>query len=322
MGLYRPDLGSELPVRRTISAGDVVRARLRGKRFKPGDFVVQALLFATLLIALAVLVVLLADVVTRAIPVLSKRPVSFVTSDTSVFPGTAGIKQGILGSIELMLFVIVLAFPLGIGAAVYLEEYAPDTRFTRLLQTNIRNLAGVPSIVYGLLGLAIFAQALSGITGGYSLVAGGLTLGILVLPIVIITSSEALRAVPQSIREAGFGVGATRWEVVRSHVLPSAAPGILTGTVLTLARALGETAPLLLVGAVTGFFSSGGANFLQQIRQDHGYTSLPTMIFSWATQPNADFRQLTAAAIVVLLVVLLTVNATAIILRNRYERTW
>jgi phosphate transport system permease protein len=227
-----------------------------------------------------------------------------------------------MGSLLLMVFVVVVAFPLGIGAAVYLEEYARDTRFTRLLQTNIRNLAGVPSIVYGLLGLAIFAELLRGATGGFSLMAGGLTLGILVLPIVIITSSEALRAVPQSIREAGYGVGATRWEVIRSHVLPSAAPGILTGTVLTLGRALGETAPLLLVGAGTTFFASGGASFLEQIRQDRGYTSLPTMIFAWVRQPNPDFRALTAAAIVVLLVVLLTINATAVLLRNRYEREW
>ncbi len=322
MGLYRPDLGTEIPVRGTLTASDVVRNSLRGKRFRVGDFVVQALLFATLLIALLILVVLLADVIHRATPVLTKRPGSFLKSGNSTLPFLAGIKQGIMGSLELMIFVVVLAFPLGIGAAIYLEEYARDTRFTRLLQTNIRNLAGVPSIVYGLLGLAIFAQALGGLTGGYSLVSGGLTLALLVLPIVIITSSEALRAVPQSIREAGYGVGATRWEVIRSHVLPSAAPGIFTGTVLTLARALGETAPLLLVGAVTGFFASGGASFVQQIRQDHGYTSLPTMIFSWATQPNTDFRQLTAAAIVVLLVVLLTINAAAVILRNRYERAW
>jgi phosphate transport system permease protein len=309
-------------VAQTLSVGEVVRARLHGRRFRLGDMVVQGLLFGTLLVALMVLVVLMADVITKAMPVLSHRPASFLRGTTSTFADNAGISQGVIGSLELMIFVVVLAFPLGIGAAVYLEEYARDTRFTRFLQTNIRNLAGVPSIVYGLLGLAIFAQALKGLTGGYSLMAGGLTLGILVLPIVIITSSEALRAVPQSIREAGYGVGATRWEVIRSHVLPSAAPGILTGTVLTLSRALGETAPLLLVGAVTGYFTSGGAGFVEQIRQDHGYTSLPTMIFSWARLPNADFRSLTAAAIVVLLVVLLTVNATAIFLRNRYERAW
>ncbi len=322
MATYGPDLGTEIPRPRGLTTPDIVRGTLRGKRFRPGDLVVQGMLFATLLVALAVLVILLADVTRRAVPVLQDRGTDFLTSPTSTFASRAGIVQGIVGSLEMMLLVILVSFPIGIGAAVYLEEYARETRFTRFLQTNIRNLAGVPSIVYGLLGLAIFAQALGGLTGGYSLVSGGLTLAILVLPIVIITSSEALRAVPQSIREAGYGVGATRWEVIRSHVLPSAAPGIFTGTVLTLARALGETAPLLLVGAVTGYFSTGSAGFFQQIRTDHGYTSLPTTIFSWSTQPNADFRGLTAAAIVVLLVVLLTVNAVAIVLRNRYERKW
>jgi phosphate transport system permease protein len=311
-----------LAVRRGPTTTEVVRARLQGRRFRPWDIAVELALLGTLLTSLFVLVVLIADVLGKAIPVLNSRAMSFLTSTNSTFPFLAGIKQAIIGSLELMIFVVVLAFPFGIGAAVYLEEYAKDTRFSRFLRTNIRNLAGVPSIVYGLLGLAIFAQALAGFTGGYSLVTGGFTLAILVLPIVIITSSEALRAVPNSIREAGYGVGATRWEVIRSHVLPSAAPGILTGTVLTLGRALGETAPLLLVGAVTGFFASGGANFLESIRQDHGYTTIPTLIFSWSRQPNPAFRALTAAAIVVLLVALLTINAAAILLRNRYERTW
>jgi len=306
----------------SVDVADVVRARIQGRRSKASDLIVEMLLLGTLMIALFVLIVLLADVATKALPVFRTRLGSFLTSTNSTFPFLAGIGQAIAGSLILMAFVVVLAFPLGIGAAVYLEEYAKDTRFTRFLQTNIRNLAGVPSIVYGILGLAIFAQALRGATGGYTLISGGLTLSILVLPIVIITSAEALRAVPNSIREAGYGVGATRWEVVRSHVLPYAAPGILTGTVLTLGRALGETAPLLLVGAVTGFFASGGANFFQQLRQDHGWTTMPTMIFAWARQPNPEFRALTAAAIVVLLVVLLTVNATAIYFRNRYERRW
>nr|MBA4170107.1 ABC transporter permease subunit [Chloroflexota bacterium] len=188
------------------------------------------------------------------------------------------------------------------------------------LNTVIRNLAGVPSIVYGLLGLAAFVVLLpqwtGGGLGGRTVVAGGLTLAILVLPIVIITAAEALRAVPTTIREAAFGVGATRWEVVRSHVLPYAAPGILTGTILSLARALGETAPLVLAAAVLGNFSQLGAD------PNGPYTALPVIIFNWARQPSADFREVTAAAIIVLLVVLLVVNATAIILRNRYDRRW
>ena len=254
--------------------------------------------------------------------VLRERGMDFLTGNLSVVTAlTAGIGQGIYGSLMLILIVAVVAFPLGIGAAIYLEEYAPDTRFTRFVNVNIRNLAGVPSIVYGLLGLSIFVQMLGSVTGGKSLLTGGLTLAVLVLPIVIITSAEALRAVPSSIREAGFGVGATPWQVIRSHVLPSAAPGILTGTVLSIARALGETAPLLVVGAVTGFLATGGANFIEQLQGK--FTSLPTIIYRWSTLPNASFReQLTPAAIIVLLAVTLLANATAIILRNRYERKW
>jgi phosphate transport system permease protein len=318
MALHRPDLGTEIPAPTTAATRDAVRATLRGRRFDVGDYLVHGALLLTLLIALAVLVILLGNVLATGFGVFRERGGDFLTSPNSTFPFMAGVKQGIIGSLELMMFVVVFSFPLGIGAAVYLEEYARDTRFTRFLQTNIRNLAGVPSIVYGLLGLAVFAEALKGFTGGFTVISGGLTLAILVLPIVIITASEALRAVPSSIREAGYGVGATRWEVIRSHVLPSAAPGILTGTVLTVARAMGETAPLLLVGALTGFFATGNANFFEQLRGS--YTSLPTLIYGWAGQPNADFRHLTAAAIVVLLAVLLTVNAVAIVLRNRYER--
>jgi phosphate transport system permease protein len=318
MAGYRPDLGTEVPRGSVVSAA--VRAKLEGRRFHAGDAVFQIGLLLTLIIALGVLLTLLFKVTQEAWPVLSQRGGDFLVKPNSSLPFNAGVKQGLIGSLELMIFVLVFAVPTGIAAAVYMEEYAPDTRFTRLLNTNIRNLAGVPSIVYGLLGLAVFAQALRGLTGGTTVIAGGLTLAVLVLPIVIITSAEALRAVPGSIREAGFGVGATKWEVIRSHVLPSAAPGILTGTVLTIARALGETAPLLLVGAVLGFFSPGTGSFVQQLRGS--YTALPTLIFSWAGTPNSEFRQLSAAAIVVLLAVLLSLQAMAILLRNKYERRW
>jgi len=221
-----------------------------------------------------------------------------------------------LGSLYIALFVVVFAFPIGIGAAVYLEEYAKDTKFNRFININIRNLAGVPAIVYGILGLTIFVKLME---MGPVLLAGGLTLAVLVLPIVILTSAEALRAVPQSIREAGYGVGATKWEVIRSHVLPSAAPGILTGTILSMSRAIGETAPLLLVGAVTGFLVTTGGIFDQMMGR---YTTLPTAIYSWARTPSDEFRALTSAAIIVLLAMTLTANAVAILLRNRYERKW
>ncbi|HZA20648.1 MAG TPA: phosphate ABC transporter permease PstA, partial [Actinomycetota bacterium] len=219
----------------------------------------------------------------------------------------------------LMVFVVVIAFPLGIGAAVYLEEYAKDTRFNRFINSNIRNLAGVPSVVYGLLGLALFVEYLEPFTGGRSLMSAGITLAILVLPIVIITSAEALRAVPESIREAGYGVGATKWEVVRSHVLPSAAPGILTGTILSISRAIGEAAPLLLIGAVTGLLGNAGGLF-DQLRDR--FTGLPIVIYQWAQEANRDFRPLVSGGIIVLMAVILVLNLAAILLRNRYERKW
>jgi phosphate transport system permease protein len=299
----------------TAPASATVARALRGRRTDVGGMLFQAILLLAMLLALAVLVTLIADVFASAMRVFADRGTRFLTDDLYPLPDRAGILQGLLGSLWIMSFVAVLSFPLGIAAAVYLEEYAKDNRFTRFLASNIRNLAGVPSVVYGLLGLAIFVQLMSGLTGGRTLLSGGLTMALLVLPIVIITSAEAIRAVPTSIREAGFGVGATRWEVVRSHVLPYAAPGILTGTILSLARALGEAAPLLLIGGAPEFFS-GGVEPLGR------YTTMPTIIFTWSRNNLRAFGDLVAAAIVVLLVVLLAINATAIWLRNRYERKW
>jgi len=309
----------------TATAGSV-DLRLRGRRRELRGRLFEGLLLLTLLIALLILVALLFSIVRQGWPVFAERGMDFLTAPKSSLAQRAGVAQGLIGSLILMVFVAVLAFPLGIGAAIYLEEYARDTRFTRLIVTNIRNLAGVPAIVYGILGLVIFVDFLRRITGpgggkpGVSYISGGLTLGVLVMPIVIITTMEALRAVPQSIREAAYGVGATRWEVVRSHVLPYAAPGVLTGTILSLARAFGETAPLLLVGAVTGFLATGSGTFLDTLRGS--YTTLPTIVFDWSQQPFQEFRQLTAAAIMVLLGTILVVNSVAIVLRNRYERRW
>jgi phosphate transport system permease protein len=305
---------------------EAVRRAISGKRVDAREFVFQGAMLLTLLLALGILVTLVVDVVSTGWVVFRDRGVGFLTSPNSPIAATAGVRQGLVGSLTLMLFVVVLAFPIGIAAAVYIEEYARDSRLTRFINANIRNLAGVPSVVYGILGFVIFAQVLRAVTGpgngfyGRSVISGGLTLGVLVLPIVIITTAEALRAVPASIREAGYGVGATKWEVIRSHVLPYAAPGILTGTVLSLARAFGETAPLLLVGALTGFFAVGTGGFVERL---HGsYTTLPTLIFAWSRLPSQDFRALTAAAIMVLLVTVFVVNSVAIVLRNRYERKW
>jgi phosphate transport system permease protein len=258
--------------------------------------------------------------VIEALPVLTGRGADFLRSDLSSLPDRAGVFQGIWGSLALMAFVALLAVPLGIAAAIYLEEYAPNNRFTRIINANIRNLAGVPSVVYGLLGLAIFVQLLAGFTGGRSLMSGGLTMAILVLPIVTITAAEAIRAVPISIREAGFGVGATRWEVIRSHVLPYAAPGILTGTILSISRAIGEAAPLILIGGAPVFFATTQAGLVDRLQGT--YTALPAIIYTWSRKSLRAFGDSTAAAIVVLMVVLLLINATAIWLRNRYERKW
>lgn len=281
----------------------------------------EVLLLLSLLTALGVLVWLISDIFIRSIPVWQERGSDFLVAPMSSNPLRAGIGQALFGSLVLMIFVAILAIPIGIASAVYLEEYAPDNRLTRLINTTVRNLAGVPAVVYGLLGIAVFVVMLADVTGGPSIISGGFTLVIVVLPIVVIASAEALRAVPASIREAGFGVGATKWEVVRSHVIPYALPGILTGTILTIGRAFGETAPLLLVGAVTGFFNVA-ANATAVERLQGPYTTLPTVIFSWSRQPRTEFRELTAAAIIVLLVLVLIINAIAIILRNRYARTW
>ena len=303
-----------------------VELALRGKRRDVAGRVFSGLLLFSLLASLFVLVTLLVSVLIDAWPVLSTRGVDFLTGNLSRFESRAGVRQGLVGSLILIGFVAVIAVPLGIAAAVYLQEYARDTsRINRVLIANIRNLAGVPSIVYGILGLVVFAQTLRWITGpdsnGLSYISGGLTLVVLVMPFMIIITMEALRAVPRSIREAAYGVGATRWEVVRSHVLPYAAPGIFTGSILALARAFGETAPLLLVGSVTGYLSAGGGGNVLETLQGP-YTALPTIIFTWSRQPGEEWAQLTAAAIVVLLVVILIVNLAAILLRNRYERKW
>ena len=303
-----------------------VRRGLTSRGRDTRGMIFYLLLLLSLLFSLAVLTVLLLDVMSRAIPVFQTRGLDFLTSPVSSDRSKAGIAQGLFGTLVLALLIPVISFPFGIATAVYLEEYAPNNRLTRFIAINIRNLAGVPSIVYGLLGLAIFvaffdAIGLGGTRDGRHLIAAAVTLGVLVLPIVIITTAEALRAVPLTIREAGYGVGASRWEVTRKLVLPAALPGILTGTVLALARALGETAPLLLIGGIVGGFSTPEGQSIGETLLG-SYTALPLTVFQWAKQPQEEFRQLAAAAIVVLLAVTLFANAVAVFLRNRFERSW
>jgi phosphate transport system permease protein len=252
----------------------------------------------------------------------------FVSRPQSSEALTAGVRTAILGSLWTILFTILLAFPLGVGAAIYLEEYATDNWLNRTIRTNINNLAGVPSIVYGILGLAIFVRTLEPLTSGAifrlvdpttangrTVLAAGLTLGLLVLPIIIINAQEAIRAVPQSLRKASYGLGATKWQTVWSHMLPNALPGILTGTILAISRAIGETAPLVVVGASTAISFDPTSPFSK-------FTTLPIQIYQWTSRPQDEFRSLAAAAILVLLIILLSLNASAIFLRNRFSRSY
>ncbi|MGH8914635.1 MAG: phosphate ABC transporter permease PstA [Acidimicrobiia bacterium] len=313
-----------------MSTTDLVRQSIEGRRFSPVNALVATLLLFTLLSSVVILATLLADIIGTALPVFQERGLSFVTDTLSPNAGSAGIRQGIMGSLALTAFVIVVAFPLGVAAAVYLEEYATDNPVTRFINANIRNLAGVPSIVYGILGLFLFVEVLmrgvfgaSGGIAGRNVIAGGLTLAVLVLPIMIITTSEALRAVPSGLREASLAVGATRWETIRHQVLPVAMPAILTGSVLTIARAFGESAPLLLAGAqLSLFFSVANDASFVDLLSNQPYTALPIIVFNFARQPQAEFVALTAAAIVVLLVMLLSLNAAAVLVRDRFERRY
>ena len=304
------------------AARERVEQQLTGRRADVAGAGFRLLLLVALGLAVAVLLVLLADVITGGWSVLSTRLGDFLSGKLASQPGDAGILQGLVGTFWIGVFVVVIAFPMGVSAAIWLEEYATKSRLTSFIDVSIRNLAGVPSVVYGILGLTIFVNALRPVTGpdagGRTIMSAGLTLAILVLPIVIITSAEALRAVPSGLREAGFGVGATRWEVIRHHVLPYAAPGILTGTVLALARALGEAAPLILVGATTGYLTKGD-ELLDLTALRERFAAMPTLINNWANLPGDEWESNTAAAIVVLLAVVLAANTVAILLRNRFE---
>jgi phosphate transport system permease protein len=249
----------------------------------------------------------------------------FLTRPMSSVPILAGVGNAILGSLWVIAITMLLAIPIGILGGVYLEEYASDTWYYRLIETNINNLAGVPSIIYGILGLAVFVRALEPFTSGAmfgvtdsngrTILSAGLTMALLVLPLMIINAREAIRAVPQSLRQASYGLGATKWQTVWHHVLPNALPGILTGTILSVSRAMGETAPLIVIGASTFVVFFPDSVFDK-------FTVIPIQIYNWTSQPGAQFRSIAAAAIIVLLVTLLALNATAILLRNRLRRNY
>jgi phosphate transport system permease protein len=263
------------------------------------------------LVGIFVLAVLLVDVIRDGSTMLS---LDFLTSFPSqIFPENGGIYPALIGSVWLLGLTALISVPLGLGAAVYLEEYAEDTRINRIIEVNISNLAGVPSVIYGLLGLGIFVQLLEPVTGGGSVLTGALTLSLLILPVIIVATREALRAIPASIREGGYALGATRWEVIRSHLLPMALPGALTGVILALSRAIGEAAPILVVGV------SLYQTYVTRTPFE-GYMALPTQIYDWISRPQQIFQDSAAAGIVVIMVVLLLTNSIAIVLRNRYQK--
>jgi phosphate ABC transporter membrane protein len=250
----------------------------------------------------------------------------FVVRPMSRTPALAGIRTALLGSTWMILITMLIAFPIGVGAAIYLEEYARDNLVNRIIQTNINNLAGVPSIIYGMLGLAIFVRNLEyltsgrfmgegmGAANGRTLISAAMTMALLILPLIIINAQEAIRAVPNSLRQASYGLGATKWQTIWNHVLPVALPGILTGTILGMSRAVGETAPLIVIGAATYIVTDPSGPF-------SSFTALPIQIYNWTSRPQDQFRDIAGAGIVVLLILLLSLNAAAILLRNRFQRS-
>lgn len=291
-----------------------------------GGGIFKAIVMAALAISLLAVGVLFVDVLADGWNQLSTRLGAFLSGtlrSRSEDP-VLGVHQGLYGSFWIAVFVAMLAFPIGIAAAVYLEEYAPHNRFTGFMELVIRNLAGVPSVVYGLLALYLFVNSgwiSDNITNGSSTVAAGLTLAILVLPIVIITSQEALRSVPSGLKEGAYGVGATQWDMISTQMLPYAAPGILTGTLLSMSRAIGEAAPLILIGAITGGMTRN-PSFFDVSSLDESFTAMPIVITTWVQNSGRDpgFAGAAAAAIVVLLVFVLLLNLAAILLRNRFEK--
>jgi len=267
----------------------------------------RVVFFIATFFGLAVLAILIIRIVTQGASYLN---LDLLTNFASRNPENAGIKAALLGTLWVMSVTIPVALILGIGTAIYLEEYAPDNKFTRFIELNISNLAGVPSIVFGLLGLTLFVRYLG---MGRSVLAGGLTMALMILPVIVVSSKEAIRSIPQEQYEAGYAMGATKWQIIRTVVIPAATPGILTGAILSLSRAIGETAPLLMIGAMT---------FIAYVPESvlSSFTVLPIQIFSWASRPQAEFQAVAAAGSVVLLIILIVMNSIAIGIRNKFSK--
>ena len=296
---------AEAYVRPRASRSPIATQRSRYRRVRDALFYV--LFFGSIAVAMLGLGVLLVTVLVEGLPWLN---FDFIVSYPSRHPEESGLKAAFFGSIWIVGLTAGFSIPLGVGTALYLVEFTRDTWLTRAIQVNIANLAGVPSIIYGLIGLALFVQLLA---MGRSVIAGALTMSLLVLPIVNIASQEAVRSVPDSYRQAGYALGATRWQVVKTVVLPQAIPGIMSGVILALSRAIGESAPMIAISALVymTFIPTGPGD---------RFTVMPIQIFNWVSQPQEGFRGIASAGIIVLLIVLLTMNAGAIWIRNKYQR--
>ncbi|SEJ55254.1 phosphate ABC transporter membrane protein 2, PhoT family (TC 3.A.1.7.1) [Bhargavaea ginsengi] len=284
-----------------------VSKRMDGRKIT--NTVFKTLFFMATLVALLVLGILFYRILSQGLGFLS---LDFFQNFASRFPEKAGIKAALVGSLWLMAVVAPVSMFLGIGTAIYLEEYAKKNRVNDFIRMNISNLAGVPSVVFGLLGLTIFVRALA---LGNSILAAGFTMSLLILPVIIVAAQEAIRAVPQHVREASYGMGATKWQTIVRVVLPSAIPGILTGSILALSRAIGETAPLIVIGVpvIIQFLPSGVMDT---------FTALPMQIYDWAKRPQADFQQVASAGIIVLMAFLLLMNSIAVLIRNKFQKRY
>lgn len=277
------------------------------KRRKIKNSIVKYLFLLCTLFGIVVLIVLLKQILATGLKHLDLK---FLTSFPSRTASKAGIKSALVGSLWVILLTGLFSFPLGVGTAIYLEEYAKKNWFNKLLQINISNLAGIPSIVYGMLGLSVFVK---GLRFGTSILSGSLTLTLLILPVIIISSQEAIKSVPDTLRQGSLALGVTKWQTITGVVLPYSLPGILTGCILAISRALGEAAPLIMVGAV------GYIAFLPKGLLD-SFTALPIQIYNWTSRPQAEFQEIAAAGIIVLMAVLLTFNAIAVVVRNKYQK--
>lgn len=284
-----------------------VEKKLSGRMSKNKIF--KAIFFACTLIGLIVLAILIIDILRKGLPVMSA---DFFTNFSSSSASTAGVKGALIGTLWLMMTLIPIALVLGVGSAIYLEEYAKDNAFTKFVKINISNLASVPSIVYGLLGATIFVSLLK---LGNSVIAAALTLALLILPVIIVASQEAIRAVPNSVKEASYGLGANKWQTIKNVVLPAAIPGIVTGVILAISRAIGETAPLVAIGIPTILLRTPNSIL-------DSFQTLPLQIYDWARKPGLDFQALSSATIIVLLIILLILNTIAVIIRNKFSKKY